>query len=35
VPNGGHGPVFGSDAPRFVETSLAFLRGDWRAAKPA
>lgn len=32
VPNGGHGPVFGSDAPRFVETSLAFLRGDWSAS---
>jgi pimeloyl-ACP methyl ester carboxylesterase len=31
VPNGGHGPVFGEHAPRFVETSLAFLRGAWRA----
>jgi pimeloyl-ACP methyl ester carboxylesterase len=30
VPNGGHGPVFGPHAPRFVETALAFLRGDWR-----
>jgi pimeloyl-ACP methyl ester carboxylesterase len=25
VPNGGHGPVFGPAAPRFVETALAFL----------
>jgi pimeloyl-ACP methyl ester carboxylesterase len=25
VPGGGHGPVFGEDAPRFVETALAFL----------
>jgi len=32
VPNGGHGPVFGEHAARFVETSLAFLRGAWRAA---
>jgi pimeloyl-ACP methyl ester carboxylesterase len=30
VPNGGHGPVFGDAAPRFVETALAFLRGEWR-----
>lgn len=29
VPNGGHGPVFGAAAPRFVETTLSFLRG-WR-----
>ena len=29
VPNGGHGPVFADAAPRFVETSLAFLRGEW------
>src|SRR5256714_503183 len=29
VPNGGHGPVFGEMAARFVETSLAFLRGEW------
>lgn len=26
VPGGGHGPVFGADAPRFVETALKFLR---------
>src|SRR5262249_2382817 len=25
VPNGGHGPIFGAMAPRFVETALAFL----------
>jgi len=29
VPNGGHGPVFGPNAPQFVETAAAFLRGDW------
>jgi pimeloyl-ACP methyl ester carboxylesterase len=29
VPNGGHGPVFGAHAPRFAETSLTFLRGEW------
>src|SRR5438445_12617716 len=28
VPNGGHGPVF-REAPRFAETALAFLSGDW------
>jgi pimeloyl-ACP methyl ester carboxylesterase len=27
VPNGGHGPIFGATAPRFVETALAFLGG--------
>jgi len=30
VPNGGHGPVFREAAPRFAETALSFLRGDWR-----
>ena len=30
VPNGGHGPVFGSAAPLFVETALAFLGGAYR-----
>ena len=30
VPNGGHGPVFVDLAPRFRETALAFLRGEWR-----
>ena len=30
VPNGGHGPVFGDAAPRFAETAVAFLRGEWR-----
>jgi pimeloyl-ACP methyl ester carboxylesterase len=29
VPNGGHGPVFGGAAPRFRETALSFLRGEW------
>jgi pimeloyl-ACP methyl ester carboxylesterase len=32
VPNGGHGPIFGEDAPRFVATATAFLRGDWKRA---
>ncbi|HLN98741.1 MAG TPA: alpha/beta hydrolase [Pyrinomonadaceae bacterium] len=31
VPNGGHGPIFGAHAARFVETTLAFLRGEWRS----
>ena len=30
VPNGGHGPIFGNLAPQFTETSLAFLRGEWK-----
>ncbi len=30
VPNGGHGPVFGRDAPAFVEISQAFLNGEFR-----
>jgi pimeloyl-ACP methyl ester carboxylesterase len=30
VPNGGHGPVFGASAPRFVETALSFLGGTYR-----
>ena len=30
VPHGGHGPVFGEHAPRFVETALSFLRGAWQ-----
>ena len=25
VPGGGHGPIFGSEAPRFVETAMRFL----------
>lgn len=29
VPNGGHGPIFGDISARFVETALAFLRGEW------
>jgi pimeloyl-ACP methyl ester carboxylesterase len=30
VPNGGHGPVFGPAAPRFVETALTFFSGGFR-----
>jgi pimeloyl-ACP methyl ester carboxylesterase len=30
VPNAGHGPVFGDNAPRFAETATSFLRGDWK-----
>jgi pimeloyl-ACP methyl ester carboxylesterase len=26
VPNGGHGPIFGTMTPKFVETALEFLR---------
>ena len=29
VPNGGHGPVFGSLAAAFAETATSFLKGDW------
>jgi pimeloyl-ACP methyl ester carboxylesterase len=29
IPNGGHGPIFGDMADRFVETSLAFLSDEW------
>jgi pimeloyl-ACP methyl ester carboxylesterase len=29
VPDGGHGPIFGDLAPRFVETASSFLRGEW------
>jgi pimeloyl-ACP methyl ester carboxylesterase len=32
IPNGGHGPIFGDMAGHFVETSLAFLQGDWERA---
>lgn len=28
VPRGGHGPIFGDNAPRFVETALAFVRSE-------
>lgn len=34
VPNGGHGPIFGSAAAQFRQTSLAFLRGEWDAGQP-
>ena len=30
IPNGGHGPIFGDLAEPFVETALAFLRGEWQ-----
>ena len=29
LPNAGHVPIFGDAAPAFVETTQAFLRGDW------
>jgi pimeloyl-ACP methyl ester carboxylesterase len=29
VPNGGHGPVFGPNAPLFVEIAMGFLRGAY------
>jgi pimeloyl-ACP methyl ester carboxylesterase len=29
VPNGGHVPIFGHLAARFVQTALPFLRGEW------
>jgi pimeloyl-ACP methyl ester carboxylesterase len=29
VPNGGHGPVFGADAPLFEKTALTFLGGGF------
>ena len=32
VPNAGHGPVFGDDAPRFTRTATSFLRGGWKRA---
>lgn len=32
VPNGSHGPVFGSNANAFTETATEFLRGDWPKA---
>jgi pimeloyl-ACP methyl ester carboxylesterase len=30
VPNGGHVPITGEQAPQFTETVLAFLNGDWQ-----
>jgi pimeloyl-ACP methyl ester carboxylesterase len=30
IPNGDHGPIFGKMADQFVETSLAFLRNEWK-----
>lgn len=35
VPNGGHGPVFGADAPLFVQTTLSFLAGAYHSEPPA
>lgn len=29
VPNGGHVPIFGHMASRFIQTVLPFLRGEW------
>jgi pimeloyl-ACP methyl ester carboxylesterase len=29
IPNAGHSPIFGAMSARFVETALAFLRGEW------
>ena len=29
VPNGSHGPIFGSNANQFAETASEFLRGNW------
>jgi len=33
VPNGGHGPVFGSNAKRFTEIATEFIGGDWPPEK--
>ncbi len=30
VPNGSHGPIFGSNSAPFVATATAFLKGEWR-----
>jgi pimeloyl-ACP methyl ester carboxylesterase len=30
VPNGGHGPIFGPHASRFLDTALEFLKGGWQ-----
>jgi pimeloyl-ACP methyl ester carboxylesterase len=30
IPNSSHGPIFGEMSERFAETSLAFLRDEWR-----
>jgi pimeloyl-ACP methyl ester carboxylesterase len=32
MPNAGHSPIFGAMGARFVETGLAFLRGEWDPA---
>jgi pimeloyl-ACP methyl ester carboxylesterase len=31
VPNGGHGPVFGTHAAEFVANAISFLNGNWPA----
>lgn len=31
VPNGGHGPIFGTQSANFVETAMAFLRDAWKS----
>jgi pimeloyl-ACP methyl ester carboxylesterase len=33
VPNGGHGPIFGTHAPHFVQTAITFLSGEWISAR--
>lgn len=33
VPNGAHGPVFGSAAAHFSATAMGFLRGEWRSGR--
>ena len=30
VPNGGHGPIFGETAQKFVETAVSFLNSAWK-----
>jgi len=30
VPNGGHGPIFGAHASRFLDIAREFLSGTWR-----
>ena len=32
LPNAGHAPVFGDNAPRFADTATSFLRGGWKRA---
>ncbi len=30
IPNGGHGPIYGTMARPFADTALAFLNGEWK-----